>query len=151
MIRSLNTPKSFVINNLLDSDTVRSVSKVNDKDQLYEYIKKDILNNCEDAQTFIDKINQRNAILSPNRKNQFVILKSNEDILMKDLFNILILDKPISFDKEAQSIIIIYNIKGNRLPELLFINNMISSLLHKDKLEFFDEDKNALPLDQILR
>lgn len=151
LIRSLNTPKQFICNNLLDNDTVKYVGNINDKEQLYEYIKNDILCNSENAEVFIDRIEQRNAILSPNRKNQFVILKSNEDVLMKDFFKILILDKPINFDNEAQSIIIIYNVKDNRLPELLFINNMISLLLHKDKLEFFDEDKNALPLDIILR
>ena len=151
LIRSLNTPKQLVYNNLFDKDTVKYVSSINNKEQLYEYIIKDILCNSDNAEVFIDQIEQRNAILSPNRKNQFVILKSNEDVLKKDIFKIVILDRPINFDKEAQSIIIIYNIKENRVPELLFINNLISSLLHKDKLEFFDEYKNALPLDLVLR
>ncbi|MDD4642670.1 MAG: helix-turn-helix domain-containing protein [Erysipelotrichaceae bacterium] len=151
LIRRLCTPRSLLNSVDIFSDAIIYVDGVNDIKGLYAYIKQKILSECVNVDEFIIDVIKKNEILSINRKNQFMIMKTCDDILKEDIFKILVLAKPIIYNNEPQSYIVIYNIKDNRAYEQMFINNLISELIHKEKLDFFDEDKRLMSLDMILR
>ncbi|MDF2675464.1 MAG: hypothetical protein K0R09_3736, partial [Clostridiales bacterium] len=133
-VNKISLPKSFKRDKLFNRTDVINITGVNTKEDLQFIIESIVLNEYSNVTSFLEEVNNRAKIINPIRKNQIAILKSNNDILKKTFLKILVCDKPIEWDNEVCSIIIIYNVKDNDLTILQYINRFIANVLHKDEL-----------------
>ena len=65
MVRLLNMPKNIYQNSLFENDLIKLVKGIDNEEQLYEYIKNDILNNGTNAMIFLDMIKQKKRCIKP--------------------------------------------------------------------------------------
>lgn len=135
-INQVNKPKYFRTHEMVAIEDIYYPKDIKNGKDLYDYIAAEVLKSCENLEAFFQEVDERNAILSPERKNQLAVLRSFKDILHQTFLKIIICDKPFRFKDEMIQTIIVYNSRDNNVEHLQFMSRFIARLMHSDELIF---------------
>ena len=136
VINQVNKPKYFRTHEMVAIEDIYYPKDIKNGKDLYDYIAAEVLKSCENLEAFFQEVDERNAILSPERKNQLAVLRSFKDILHQTFLKIIICDKPFRFKDEMIQTIIVYNSRDNNVEHLQFMSRFIARLMHSDELIF---------------
>ena len=135
-INHVNKHKYFRTHEMVAIEDIYYPKDIKNGKDLYDYIAAEVLKPCENLEAFFQEVDERNAILSPERKNQLAILRSFKDILHQTFLKLIICDKPFRFKDEMIQTIIVYNSRDNNVEHLQFMSRFIARLMHSDELIF---------------
>lgn len=135
-INQVNKPVYFRVYEMISINDIYYPKDIKSDKDLYRYIARNVLSNHEHIEAFLHEVDERNAILSPERKNQLVVLRSFKDILHETFLKLIICDKPFRFKDEMIQTVIIYNSHDNNVEHLQFMSRFIARLMHSDELLF---------------
>lgn len=137
--------------NYFKKEDIHYTEEINSIDELYDYLKENILLDGDDKEEYISQLKQKESIFSSQRVNQIILLNTIGDILGRSFIKIIVLDKCFEFKNSPMRYIVVYNIQNPRVDKYYFYSSLIANLLHTRKLILIkDRDSDYETLSDIM-
>lgn len=138
IIQNIIISKENFISEIFTIDDLMYTSAINSMEDLYEFIKMNVLSKETQAkkEAFISALKKKNKILSPIRKNAFMIQNTLKDVLNYNLFKIIVPTNDLVLMGEDINCIIVTNIKDRTISTCSLMNRHIVELIHNNRVLF---------------
>ncbi len=145
--RRMVIPREVFRREVFSPDDLIYTDKVRNEKELEQLIREKILMPGDDADAFMKEMHLKNSIYPPFRQNQLMLVNTLHDVLHRNFFKIIILEKIYKQEDQLVGAVVVCNAKDRQLRQLSYYSDLTASLLHADGLTFTmnaEEDYNML-------
>ena len=136
---------------LFAPDDLYYAKGVKNVDDIYRFIKDNILQEEDDKELFIRKLRAKDEIVSNRRVNRILLLNNIQSHINRSFIKIIILDNDIVTDTNVIRIVVIYNVAENEISAVSEMTEYISKIMHASQLIIEDSaEKDYETLRNIL-
>ena len=134
VLQQVIMPKSSFRKEIFHPEDLMYTDQINDMNDAYSYIEKNIVNERAGKAAFIRDLKQKYKVFSPIRKNIFLIMNTQRNVIDSDLFKIVVLNNMPLIENDHVKIMLVTNLQDRDLENCLKLNRFIAELIHNNEL-----------------